>query len=65
MRFGSNETCLFLVMLETLLFNGIFSGWSVICDMFKEDEMFLDFCDKLVRVFSPFTVRSFAQSIPV
>ena len=49
MRFGSNEACLFLVMLETLLFNGIFSGWSVICDMFKEDKMFMDFCDKLVK----------------
>ena len=49
MRFGSNETCLFLVMLETLLFNGIFSGWSVICDMLKEDKMFLDFCDKLAK----------------
>ena len=36
-------------MLETLLFNGIFSGWSVICDMFKEDKMFMDFCDKLVK----------------
>ena len=47
MRIGSNAFCLLVVFAETLLFNGIFSGWGIICDMFKEDELFNDYCEKL------------------
>ena len=43
----SNVICLCLVFIETLVFNGIFAGWSIICDMFKKDQMFIDYCDKL------------------
>ena len=36
----SNLFCLVLIFIETIFFNGIFAGWNILCEMFKEDDMF-------------------------
>ena len=35
-----NYVCIFLVVLETFLFNGVFAGWGILTAMLKEDELF-------------------------
>ena len=36
-----NYVCIFFVVLETFLFNGVFAGWGILTAMLKEDELFL------------------------
>ena len=36
----SNSICLGLIFVETIMFNGIFAGWNILCKMFKKDDMF-------------------------
>ena len=35
-----NYVCIFFVVLETFLFNGVFAGWGILTAMLKEDELF-------------------------
>lgn len=35
-----NYVCIFLVVLETFLFNGVFAGWGILTALLKEDELF-------------------------
>ena len=35
-----NYVCIFFVVLETFLLNGVFAGWGILTAMLKEDKLF-------------------------
>ena len=35
-----NYVCIFFIVLETFLINGVFAGWGILTAMLKEDKLF-------------------------